>query len=404
MDWEGLFQYGFNLAISQDLVRLRLLDCCKKNGVKYCTLLPLRSKPIHWCRKQALLSFNTHYFGLILSTYLMNMEMKVMGIGLKSINKRGKGQITFYSINLKFHLLLMLSFLMLDALKSQSNSTMNDAPLNAWMSSLNDDVSVGALTIPGTHDSGSKRGAGILLKPYFKTQNWTIAEQLENGIRFLDIRCRREGERFLIYHDIMDQHLGFDEVLNDCSKFLSAHPSEIILMRIKEEKEPKNSSQSFQEIFAKYKNQQPDLWYDKWEIPTVQAARGKIVIVDNANLGEGIPYPNLIVQDMFELTKKKDKWPYVKAQLDIAKGSSKNDVLYVNYFNANGIRSKFSVILGSIFRITCSPKDFSKTVNPNANTYLKTNPQGRYGILVMDFPTVELIERMVRANGELHKL
>ncbi len=54
-----------------------------------------------------------------------------------------------------------------------------------WMGKLKDDVKLSQLSIPGTHDTMSRFG-GV----FVETQTLTLANQLESGIRLLDIRCR----------------------------------------------------------------------------------------------------------------------------------------------------------------------------------------------------------------------
>jgi 1-phosphatidylinositol phosphodiesterase len=58
------------------------------------------------------------------------------------------------------------------------------ASFSSWMGDIPDNVLVTALSIPGTHDSGCIDGPMGLAK----TQNLDLAEQLDSGIRFLDIR------------------------------------------------------------------------------------------------------------------------------------------------------------------------------------------------------------------------
>lgn len=79
-----------------------------------------------------------------------------------------------------------------EGLKAQLNAAaINKASLASvgisnWMSALQDNVSLSQISVP-THDSGAtvEFPSGTA-----KTQNLTIAEQLNIGVRFLDIRCR----------------------------------------------------------------------------------------------------------------------------------------------------------------------------------------------------------------------
>ena len=53
------------------------------------------------------------------------------------------------------------------------------------MKNLSDNSKITEFSIPGTHDSGA-----LLPIPFAQTQKLSFANQLNNGIRFLDIRLR----------------------------------------------------------------------------------------------------------------------------------------------------------------------------------------------------------------------
>jgi len=63
-------------------------------------------------------------------------------------------------------------------------SLLSEAQLNQWMSKLKDDTPLSILSIPGTHNSVTYRSA----LPSVRCQAVNVTEQLENGVRFLDIR------------------------------------------------------------------------------------------------------------------------------------------------------------------------------------------------------------------------
>ncbi|CAL4066653.1 unnamed protein product, partial [Meganyctiphanes norvegica] len=99
-----------------------------------------------------------------------------------------------------------------------------------WMSFLPDSRRLADLNIPGTHNSCAIHG-GLLVE----CQSLTIPQQLNAGIRFLDIRLRSFHGGLVVHHGQFYQHMNFDHVLSDCTNFLWENPSETILMRIKKE-------------------------------------------------------------------------------------------------------------------------------------------------------------------------
>lgn len=98
-----------------------------------------------------------------------------------------------------------------------------------WMSRLPDTVKVCRVSIPGTHDSGTA-GVGILTRHYARTQQLSIAEQWDAGIRFFDLRPKIEDGTLRIYHGPANCHLGFEEALLIIKRELEQHPTEFCVV------------------------------------------------------------------------------------------------------------------------------------------------------------------------------
>jgi 1-phosphatidylinositol phosphodiesterase len=85
-----------------------------------------------------------------------------------------------------------------------SNSTKQSLPGNAyvkqWMKDLHDDIEVSYLSLPGTHDSGSYNCHFWQLCKSTQCQSWPIMQQLQAGIRFLDLRIQIVNEQLTIIH------------------------------------------------------------------------------------------------------------------------------------------------------------------------------------------------------------
>ena len=107
-----------------------------------------------------------------------------------------------------------------------------DLDFNGWMGMLNDTVPFARLSIPSTHDSGATLGGFSL-----KTQDCSIKEQLNNGIRGFDIRLTARPEGKLgIYHDILYQEITWeDDVLPVMIEFLQQNPTEMLWVSLKKE-------------------------------------------------------------------------------------------------------------------------------------------------------------------------
>ena len=144
-----------------------------------------------------------------------------------------------------------------------------------WMSSASGDLPLTRFSIPGTHD------AGALYEPLSgttKCQNLTLTEQLNAGVRFLDIRCRHVNNGFLIHHGLVYQKINFDDVLHVVTGFLTNNPTETVIMSVKEEYDPKGNTRTFEATFDSYVAKSPGKWLLTSNIPTLDQARGKIVL------------------------------------------------------------------------------------------------------------------------------
>jgi 1-phosphatidylinositol phosphodiesterase len=266
----------------------------------------------------------------------------------------------------------------------------------SWMKSLPDNYLLSQLSVPGSHN------AGALYEPWFGTaqcQSLTIAEQLNAGIRFLDIRCRHVNDAFNIHHGRVYQRQNFDDVLNACFSFLTSHPGECIIMSVKEEHTDSNITRTFEQTFDAYTAKNPSHWYLGAGIPTLGSVRGKIVLLrrfQSTTTPKGIAAnpgwmnnttftidngaeSKLRVQDNFKVQNNYAKWVNVTNLLTEAK-SGTSTTLYINF------TSGFNPLFG-LPRI----RILSNYINPRIASYFTSNTQGRFGIIPMDFSDVAAV-------------
>lgn len=135
-----------------------------------------------------------------------------------------------------------------------------------WMGKLSNTVRLNDLSLPGTHDtmahSAKPSDVPLGAENMWRTQTMDLPQQLESGIRVLDIRLRhvmgnetkvRPRPHLICYHGRANLDLGFyqdtlsvklgtkdrayefSDVLKHCQQFLFDHPSETILLKFKRE-------------------------------------------------------------------------------------------------------------------------------------------------------------------------
>ncbi len=154
--------------------------------------------------------------------------------------------------------------------------------LSEWMKFLPDTTPLCHLAIPGTHDSGALDGGEA-----FQTQDLTIEEQLEAGIRCFDIRLKAcDNQQLGVYHSIVFQDAYWEtDVLPAFRNFLKHHPSEALIVLIKREG---GDPQAFAQLLA------PTL-ADSLFVPqltpdiTLAIARGRILLIHRDRLLSDFP-------------------------------------------------------------------------------------------------------------------
>ncbi|MEU8432505.1 phosphatidylinositol-specific phospholipase C [Streptomyces sp. NPDC029216] len=253
-----------------------------------------------------------------------------------------------------------------------------------WMAGLGDSTALQRMTIPGTHDSGARLG-GL----YVACQNTSIAEQLDSGIRFLDVRCRVTGGSFAIHHAAFYQDLMFGDVLVACANFLAAHPSETVLMRVKQEYSTESDA-TFRAVFDDYLDRRG--WRPLFRIadtlPTLGQARGRVVLLaDNAGL-PGLRYGD---GGVFDIQDDYNTEPFAKRgriEDQFRKAVQQPGKLFVNYTSTAAYMP---------------PRWNSDRLNPQVHAFVDgAEMAGRtgLGIVPMDFPNTRsgLVASLIRHN------
>lgn len=96
--------------------------------------------------------------------------------------------------------------------------------LSIWMDYVDDDIMFNQIIMPGSHDAAS-----YTMKALAETQSNTIYEQLNNGVRYFDIRVRRDDDRLVIYHSIING-VDYEDVAKDIGRFAKENPSQFFII------------------------------------------------------------------------------------------------------------------------------------------------------------------------------
>jgi 1-phosphatidylinositol phosphodiesterase len=275
--------------------------------------------------------------------------------------------------------------------------------LTNWMGSINDSKTLSEISIPGTHESCAR------VEPWPNTaicQSLSLNDQLNAGIRFVDIRCRHFNDAFVIHHGSVYQNMNFSDVLSTCINFLTTNPTECIVMSVNEEYDAANNTSTFEQRFDNYVTQNPTKWYLGAATPTLGSVRGKIVLfrrfnaivtpkgLDASNWSDNKTsftinngYQTMRIQDNYVVPTNSVKWTNISNLLNEAKTATAS-TLFVNF--SSGYKS-------GVFSIP-NISTVSNYMNPKIDTYFTTNTSGRFGIVPMDFANATISKKILSTN------
>lgn len=315
----------------------------------------------------------------------------------------------------------------------------SSANLLSWMRELRDEYPLSMLSIPGTHNSPTCHTA----LPSVRCQAVGVHEQLDNGVRFMDVRvsANPNNDVLTLVHSAFPISLTgskyFADLLGDVYAFLAANPSEAIVMSVKREGTGKGSDQQLSRYLKdRYVGRDAARWFTEPRIPSLGESRGKIVLVrrfglDDALRGEwngrgwGIDaqvWPDncedgtcgsglLRIQDFYEVTESTNiekKIDYSENQLERAaeqvftapgmaafnaQAAPAPPPIFVNFLSAS-----------NFFNATCWPERIAAKVNPAIIEYLCMRHgeigKGSLKLAVGDGGTGIVITDWVGANGD----
>ncbi|MBK5429705.1 phosphatidylinositol-specific phospholipase C domain-containing protein [Bacillus sp. TH30] len=316
-----------------------------------------------------------------------------------------------------------------------------------WMNKISGNVKISELSIPGTHNSMSRYGGGGLYPDdYIKTQTMDLNTQLNSGIRYLDIRLRKESNTlFRAYHGSVNQNASFSgDILDKITAFLRTNPGETVFMRVKNECDgpgtgkctdvstTKTWAQIFEDSYYNNASYSNYFWKGISDNPTLNEVRGKIIVFSNFPTDGkrlGIPYSSIQRQDQFDVDYDADamyaKWTAVKQHLQSANANN-GQAKYLNYLSGNGtwkfftkgaapyfVASGYESPTAGVGKVITThptdkwpdyPKDFYGYAKLYGGTNILTTEWisklglNHTGIIAADFPGKGLIDRVIRLN------
>lgn len=273
-----------------------------------------------------------------------------------------------------------------------------------WMAQVDDGTRLSELNLPGTHDTMSIKSGDI-----WQNQTMTLREQLDSGIRVLDLRTRYTGGTdFTMHHGMINQDTDFGaDVLHVIDAFLDTNPSETVIFRLTPTDESDSTDKSYEEVLAELISQYGGgrHWQEDSDNPTLADMRGKFVILDQGITGDwGINYWSQDIQDDYSMGTNWDlhsKWESVKAHMEKAENGSR-DTLYMNYLSASGGSFPYFVASGHSSHGTSAPRLATGLTTPGWNSSYPDFPRVScfIGICTIAFEGTNILTADYIANGK----
>ena len=271
--------------------------------------------------------------------------------------------------------------------------TINKVNNNVWMKDVDDNKLIYDMSIPGTHDSGATHSIADVAG---KCQDSSIEEQLKMGVRFFDLRLQMVNDEFKIVHSFVDQKLYFNVVLKDLTNYIKKYNSEFLIISIKEEESPKNSTKDFEELLLHNMSIYNDvICYDEVLPKTLKEARGKIYIMSRYSQTVGIDaYVGWLDSTTFELNDM-----YIQDYYCVDSVESKKEAIVntINYVGNKLVLNFTSCYLDSGFPPLYAGTP-AKDIHPWLIDYLN-DYDGKVGILITDFMTEKLAKAIYERNS-----
>lgn len=280
---------------------------------------------------------------------------------------------------------------------------------------LCDDVLLSCINIAGTHDSAT---AYVDFENQAKCQKATVSQQLEMGIRLLDIRLALKGGRYFLVHSLANCYedaekkclLYFDKVFSECKTFLKENPEETIVMSIKQDRGIQNKS-FFEGFYRQFIKNDDDIWCLGNEFPRLKDCRGKIVLVRRCKVKKkfllshecGLDFSHwpdqdrkitspcsvfldksgtfAKVQDRYKLSPEKKWYECARPFLDSCITDSKTAAIHFLSTSSRGV----------------NPFKASEYINPLFSEYEMPCDRA-VGWIFMDFPDEKLCSKITESN------
>jgi len=282
-------------------------------------------------------------------------------------------------------ILFLISCHMDPNLNKEEQLNWNDS--YSWMGSLDDNTSLSDITIPGTHDSCANYDF-LCLSSTAAAQDLTLYEQLNAGVRYIDIRPCLEDGKLIIRHGVTKQKISFSAVLYCITNFLEKNSSETVILAVLPEYTDKDD---YTNCYSVLKTLRDDRFIKGKDLRTLTLGecRGKVIIVNRAT----------VKNDMYDV--------FCKGYTETGAAYKTTDLTSQWKTIENALMKNYSNIVTATYTAGYYEGQFgipniriaSSYINPLLQNYLEEHGKEKsYGIIVTDHITRNLAHEIYSCN------
>jgi hypothetical protein len=274
-----------------------------------------------------------------------------------------------------------------------------------WMQYISDSRPIGKISLPGTHDAGTASLPENQVTSMGHTQNFTVTEQLHDGVRAFDIRLKKSMK----YGHTLTCRDGFDESMADIRTFLKEHPSEFIVALIGSDEGGKWDAQMLAN-FNQLSSQYADLFVEDFGPTTpIKDVRGKVLVIKRQEacpLGKLLKFEdNAIfsydcfqVEDVYKEHKTYRKIKLVEQHLRNAYENEDPNKWYIT-FNSIAWDPRHHKPYYSAW----GARNVRKPMNPSLREIIEDKEYTNFGMVFLDFyndhgEKPQLLQAIINSN------
>lgn len=273
-----------------------------------------------------------------------------------------------------------------------------------FISKIPDSLRIRNLALIGTYHSAASKAM-----KYVRTQNLTISEQLQAGIRVLDIHLREVFDELKVYYGPKYLNCTFDDVLTEVLSFMSLNPRELVIILLSVQSDFFLNDATRCEVL--------DAYVEKWQKRGLRLVqdwslledyvgehRGHVLLghVRESNFKSCSVYLPCEVQNNWNVTDEDKKWKFVKASQDgMLFPYHPYHSCYINYL------ASFNPLIMNYWQpdpdnkndeLELGLKEIEK-INERMAGYYR-NPYDTLDMVVTEFPSQKLIDKIIGSNFE----